>query len=488
MKKWFAIIHVLVLSYLNSFGQNESKFYNRKGQLIADTTFSISKSQLKKFKSVEDTLTKQIIPGGRFWQLGFEDFNYTGNIIISFKLAGTDTLQELKIEKPARMMSFCEVHLLRALKQIHIPPMKIAYQEKNKRYYLALLTQMNPAPYLQKSKTYINDGWITYMYSNRNLPNILEDTAINKWIDSVAKLLHGRWADYLNRIYNYAKGDWYWTYLHNKKYSTTGNPNTDTFSVSRGYYPRGTIVYDGGGPTHFSYFPGSKMMVCDDNEKFYLRGKSSFIYKVNEYWGMGGGGCFDATILTLTDTIYKGNKETYVRSPVDSSKYFVFLNHLDGGFPTNHLVGKFIIGDMKKEFIKSKDCPDGVLIASTQLSNIGNYYPLHKDSTVYIFIKNDFNLSFHKGDTVLLNTEPRYLYDESIHKYLVYAFVNQYYPFKQSQIEDMVSFRSNLEYSIAKAWRRPSFFHRLFHHSQKSQVYYNPVFKYMKKQNLMHTY
>jgi len=43
------------------FGQNQSRIYNNKGQLIANTAYKISKKQLKRFIAIEGSLMYQII-------------------------------------------------------------------------------------------------------------------------------------------------------------------------------------------------------------------------------------------------------------------------------------------------------------------------------------------------------------------------------------------------------------------------------------------
>jgi len=59
--KKFSFLLILFFCASIAFSQRQSKIYNKKGQLIADTTYSISKKQLKLFKSIEDTLIAQLL-------------------------------------------------------------------------------------------------------------------------------------------------------------------------------------------------------------------------------------------------------------------------------------------------------------------------------------------------------------------------------------------------------------------------------------------
>lgn len=57
------LLSFIILQNPIAFAGNRvsSKLYNKKGQLIADTNFIISKKQLKKFNTIEDSLIKKLI-------------------------------------------------------------------------------------------------------------------------------------------------------------------------------------------------------------------------------------------------------------------------------------------------------------------------------------------------------------------------------------------------------------------------------------------
>jgi hypothetical protein len=318
---------------------------------------------------------------------------------------------------------------------------------------------------------------------------LVVDTALSPWMDSIKGVLHGPWSTFLDKMRNFARGDWQWTYVHNGNYVSRGNIHTDTINVARFIYGRGEPIGDGETQMLFSYYPGGKKLIFDHTVAF-LGNKGPLFYKVNYIYGQESG-CFGACLWTLKDTIYKGDKEMFVRSLFDSSKYFVFINNLGPNYSKHHFIGKCVVdeklGKFKKGFHSTKD----QLISCTLLSIVTyakQETPMRKDSIVYLLFNRKLARPINKGDTILLDIEPHWLYDSGKHEYIQYDMVIQRYPFKIKQMEDLIFFRSN---DIAKAeiYPRKPFFYRMFH--KKSEWYdesVDPVFGYMKKKGMTHKY
>ena len=72
--------------------------YNSKGQVIADTTFIITKEQLNKWINVEDSLTKMILSKLRYPDMLLEN-GMSGQIIISFSVDKNGMFNDFRLEK-----------------------------------------------------------------------------------------------------------------------------------------------------------------------------------------------------------------------------------------------------------------------------------------------------------------------------------------------------------------------------------------------------
>lgn len=130
-----------VLFSLCSFAQKESRIYDQKGRLIADTTFSISKLQLKRFIKIEDTLLYQIMINIRYPEIERETVISNDLIVVSFTIGKDDSIRGFKLERehghgdPGLVKEISSVlHRLQ-----HLPAL-YAYNYSgivSKRYYLA---------------------------------------------------------------------------------------------------------------------------------------------------------------------------------------------------------------------------------------------------------------------------------------------------------------------------------------------------------------
>jgi hypothetical protein len=324
------------------------------------------------------------------------------------------------------------------------------------------------------------------MYSNGQL---FVDTALSPWMDSINMLLHGRWSPFLDKMKSFARGDWQWTYVHNRNYVSKGNVHTDTLNVGRFIYGRGEPIGDGETQMLFSYYPGGKKLIFD-GEIVFLGNSGPLFYKVNKVYGKVAG-CFGACLWTLKDTIYKGDKEMFIQSIFDNSKYFVFINNLGPNYSKHHFIGKCVVDEKLEKFKKGFHSTKGQLISCTLLSVVTyakQETPMRKDSIVDLLFNRKLARTINKGDTILLDIEPHWLYDSVKHEYMQYDIVVQRYPFRVKQMEDLTFFQS---YDIAKAeiYPRKPFFYRMFH--KKSGWYdesLDPVFGYMREKGMIHKY
>jgi hypothetical protein len=106
MKQHFTI---LILVYILTFslrGQTiqTSKLFDSNGRLYVDTTLKISKEQLTRWISIEDTLTKKILIRLHYPQILLEN-EITGKLIISFTVDIYGVFNDFRIEKYYSLMS-----------------------------------------------------------------------------------------------------------------------------------------------------------------------------------------------------------------------------------------------------------------------------------------------------------------------------------------------------------------------------------------------
>jgi hypothetical protein len=472
-------LFVLLVCCSSIFGQYQSKLYNDRGQLIADTAIKISKGQLKRFAAIEDTLINQTLTFIQYPEIELEE-QIQGTTRISFTINESDSLKDFKIVKHISGGPGLEKEVLRVLKKIRIQKIKFAKPLKDTTY--CLVFRFVP----DEGKTRVSGGCIN-VRGQGSLGPIPLDTSIKKWIDSVCILTHGKWNS-ITQI-NKGEGDWDWFYIHNKRNYNTGNLHTDTFSVSHSYYPRGRkaqIIQDGHeySGAGFIYYPGRKKLDCG-NEVVYLSEKGPIFYTG---YIVGTGGC----IATLSDTIYKGLNDAYVQFPGDASKYFVFINNT---FTQQYKMPvEVVIGQKKQVFEKDLYHPGGALIACTFLANYYDSYnsiKASKDSTIYLLFNKDSVTRFHVGDTVLLSIEaPLRWYNRKPQTFVSYNIVSNYYPFKPQQIEKIDYYNSNGGTITREDYKRScSFLYRLFHKKKCEDPHESdPVYHYLKKHKLRYTY
>ncbi len=91
-------ISLLVFASVGFCQTTESLLYNGRGQLKADTSFSISGKQLELWKGVENLFIKELISDVQYSTVAKEN-NLSGLSIISFDLDSAKQLKNFKIIK-----------------------------------------------------------------------------------------------------------------------------------------------------------------------------------------------------------------------------------------------------------------------------------------------------------------------------------------------------------------------------------------------------
>ncbi len=95
--KWLPILFFCLLFSFFSFGQKASQIYDKKGRLIADTSYSISKSQLKFLLKFEHDLIKQV--NSLIWYPeACRDANLSDKITVSFQINDSGKVSNIALE------------------------------------------------------------------------------------------------------------------------------------------------------------------------------------------------------------------------------------------------------------------------------------------------------------------------------------------------------------------------------------------------------
>src|SRR5437016_2064284 len=95
--KYFIVIFLFAFN-LTYGNKPSSNLYNKKGKLIADTNFIISKKQLCKFAKIETEFTKQLLDSIKISPILRED-KITFNVILSFEVDQHSCFHNPAIEK-----------------------------------------------------------------------------------------------------------------------------------------------------------------------------------------------------------------------------------------------------------------------------------------------------------------------------------------------------------------------------------------------------
>ncbi len=97
MKIKLSLFFFLLVVSLQTFGQeSETLLYNKKGELKADTTLSISKEQLNKWRAIEDLLIAKLVEVK--YSAVAEENNLSGNSIIEFEIDSSGQILNFKIK------------------------------------------------------------------------------------------------------------------------------------------------------------------------------------------------------------------------------------------------------------------------------------------------------------------------------------------------------------------------------------------------------
>lgn len=143
-----------------------SLLYNEKGQLIADTSYRISKQQLKKFSKSENIFTKQVLDSLKITPVFLEN-GIPYEVIISFTVDEHSCFSNLRIEKINTKYSSVEKLIRDLANTMFINPVLQnsckGYLKANKKkcdkYYLPIKFDCD------KNLREINKGWLFYQIS-----------------------------------------------------------------------------------------------------------------------------------------------------------------------------------------------------------------------------------------------------------------------------------------------------------------------------------
>src|ERR1700722_14431824 len=284
MPRYLFITLFLLFCCSRCYSQQGKRFYKAKGQFIADTNLRISKGQLKRFNAIQDTLVKQILNTIEYPGIE-QEASITGSIIVSFTITNGNTLKDVKAVKAFPSGPGFVREASRVLNIARIPSVNTKIL-KDSTYYMAFMFRYGD------DIKYFTEGYII-------VPSLLSDyitplsPVIKKWIDSIKIVLNGRWQQL--KDFDDAKGNWQWMYEHYNRTSQSGNPNTDTFYVSREIYKHNECPHPDDGnvvcSTGFTYYPGKKM-ITDVHGVIYLLNSGPLYFSANSYgggWGVDWG-------------------------------------------------------------------------------------------------------------------------------------------------------------------------------------------------------
>jgi hypothetical protein len=161
--KTICIVFLLVLIPCFSYSQKVSQIYDKKGRLVADTSFSISKTQLKFFTKIEDTLIKQILHNPVEYSEIARDANVQDTLVISFIINTNGIISDIRLEnKKYRHFEdsgACSHYFLpkvtATLEKVKLSTNKIPTNVINKKYFLVFIFHLENN---KEDKTYFRKG------------------------------------------------------------------------------------------------------------------------------------------------------------------------------------------------------------------------------------------------------------------------------------------------------------------------------------------
>lgn len=96
--KWLSILLFSFLLSSVALAQKPSKIYDKKGRLIANSSFSIGKKQLNFFIKIQDTLIKQLISNQVEYPEEMREANMSESFIISFEINNEGNFRNIELE------------------------------------------------------------------------------------------------------------------------------------------------------------------------------------------------------------------------------------------------------------------------------------------------------------------------------------------------------------------------------------------------------
>lgn len=147
--------------------QASTALYNGKGQLIADTVFSISSSQLNKWRSAEDSLTARVLRKLVYPPI-WREAGIEPSAIVSFSVADDGRLSDLRVEKLQDIDLIHDSSIIRSDLKIMKQLIEITLQSfadvlkaakgKEETYYLPVSFVLTKTA----TSRSVKNGWLVY--------------------------------------------------------------------------------------------------------------------------------------------------------------------------------------------------------------------------------------------------------------------------------------------------------------------------------------
>jgi len=127
----------LRLTPATSISNDTLQIYDVYNRLIADTTFSISKKQLKRLAPFENILISELVNQLHYPEIGLEAL-LQGTVIVSFTISDSGKLQAFKVEKTPAKAPILGEEVIRVLEKIPVLTPFNVRGIKGEKYYIAV--------------------------------------------------------------------------------------------------------------------------------------------------------------------------------------------------------------------------------------------------------------------------------------------------------------------------------------------------------------
>ncbi len=365
------------------------------------------------------------------------------NIIMSLTICGESCIS-VGLERGVN--DNLDNRCLNFLKQLYGHPfLNTAFSKglTEKKYYLSIQFWIVEEKHTNSSNETASN--IAPLTVNRFPPPNPLDTNIRKLMDSIDMVMKGKWNywHYMNKNF----WSWTWYYIHGDRHDKTRISELDTLYVNNGYTPGGEYIEDGSYPYSIKYYPKSKKLECGSHQKIWLLKGDAFISDIYyEYWNGGNAG-WKAYLYTLTDTIFKGDRPCFLRSPIDSTNYYLFLDRNYSGF--NQYTNSFIIGKTVAKYRKSSLHKTSGSLIQCRLLNPKQAQGFYKMTSYFLYQNDNLNTNFKEGDTIFLRYSTWGYCDTISQNCVSYGQISECYPFKESQLLESPIYLVNTNLPVA---------------------------------------